>query len=124
MYPPTGQRMADCGRYTVTILHSLRLWIASHLIRPDLSRCGMPASDHPAWTRLARAQHGVISRSQLSQSGQSPGQIARLIRRGLLIRQSSGVYRAAPAQSSFESTLWVAVLATGGVLSGTTASYL
>ena len=72
--------MADCGPHAVTIVHSRRLWIAGHLIQPDLSGCGMPASDHAAWARLARAQHGVISRGQLSQCGQSPGQIAGLIR--------------------------------------------
>jgi very-short-patch-repair endonuclease len=116
--------MAESDGYAVTIHHSLRLWIASHLIRPDLSRCAMPAADDLAWTRLARTQHGVISRGQLVRCGQSPGQIARLIRRGLLIRQWCGVYRATPAQASFESTLWVVALATAGVLSGTTASYL
>jgi very-short-patch-repair endonuclease len=116
--------MADCGRYAATIVHSLWLWIVGHAGPPDLSRCGAPVAVEEMWTRLARAQHGVISRGQLSRCGQSPAQIARLIRRGLLIRQCAGVYRAAPAQASFESALWVAVLATRGVLGGTTASYL
>ncbi|HET6209292.1 MAG TPA: type IV toxin-antitoxin system AbiEi family antitoxin domain-containing protein, partial [Jatrophihabitans sp.] len=84
----------------------------------------MPVADDVAWTRLARAQHGVISRTQLRRCGLSADQIARLVRRSLLVRERQGVYRAAPAQASFESTLWVAVLATGGLLSGTTASYL
>lgn len=66
----------------------------------------------------------MISRGQLNSCGLSPDQVARLIRRSLLIRQAHGLYRAAPAPASFEAALWVAVLTTGGLLSGSTAAYL
>jgi hypothetical protein len=100
------------------------LWTTGDAHRSDLPRYGVPSANDAAWTRLARAQHGVISRSQLSSCGLSPDQMARLLKRSLLIRQGHGVYRAAPAKASFESALWVAVLMTGGLLGGTTAAYL
>jgi very-short-patch-repair endonuclease len=84
----------------------------------------MPPAADAAWTRLARAQHGVISRGQLNSCGLSPAQVARLLKRSLLIRQAHGLYRAAPSQACFEAALWVAVLATGGLLSGSTAAHL
>lgn len=116
--------MAEFDGYAITFLHSLRLWTIGDADRADLPRYGVPSASDATWTRLARVQHGVISRGQLSSCGQSPDQVTRLVKRSLLIRQTHGVYRAAPALASFESALWVAVLMTEGLLSGTTAAYL
>lgn len=42
----------------------------------------------------------------------------------MLVRVHSGVYRSAAAPATFEAALWVAVLATAGVLVGSTAAWL
>ncbi len=77
-----------------------------------------------AWSRLARAQHGVISGRQLLSAGLSPSQLATQVRNGILLRQAHGVYRISGAVASFEAALWVAVLATDGVLRATTAAHV
>lgn len=83
----------------------------------------MPPDDE-LWTRLARSQHGVVSRAQLRNCGLNADRIKALVRASMLVRQGRGVYRAAPAHASFEAALWVAALLTDGVLGGSTASYL
>jgi very-short-patch-repair endonuclease len=78
----------------------------------------------PAWCRLARAQHGVISRQQLLNAGLSKSELATQLRNGMLLRVADGVYRLSGAVASFDSALWIAVLATRGVLRSTTAAYV
>jgi very-short-patch-repair endonuclease len=73
---------------------------------------------------LARAQHGVISRRQLLAAGLSDSQLTTHVQKGMLLRQVDGVYRVSGAVASFDSALWIAVLATHGVLRSTTAAYL
>jgi hypothetical protein len=73
---------------------------------------------------VARAQHGVISRRQLLDAGLSESRLATEVRKGMLLRQTDGVYRLSGAVASFESALWIAVLATHGVLRATTAAYV
>jgi very-short-patch-repair endonuclease len=84
----------------------------------------MPRRVEPVWCRLARAQHGVISGRQLISAGLSQSQLATQVGNGILLRQAQGVYRISGAVASFEAALWVAVLATSGVLRATTAAYL
>ncbi len=77
-----------------------------------------------SWTALARSQHGVISTAQFAGCGLSADHITSLLRRGIIERQVRGVYRATPAVHSYDAELWVAVLATGGVLMAPAACYL
>jgi very-short-patch-repair endonuclease len=84
----------------------------------------MCPSTEPAWIRLVRTQHGVISRPQLLATGIDQAQLITLCRKGILQRQTTGVYRIAPAPGSVDALLWHAVLATRGVLYSTSAAYL
>jgi hypothetical protein len=78
----------------------------------------------PAWIRLARTQHGVISRLQLLATGIDHAQLITFCRKGILQHQTTGVYRVAPAPGSIHASLWHAVLATRGVLYSISAAYL
>ncbi|MDQ2837247.1 MAG: DUF559 domain-containing protein [Actinomycetota bacterium] len=84
----------------------------------------MRSQSQPPWVRLARSQHGVLSRRQLIRAGLTEAQLVGLLDKAILCRQGAGVYRVTPAPASFDAALWVAVLATGGVLYGSTAAYL
>jgi very-short-patch-repair endonuclease len=84
----------------------------------------MPRPVEPDWCRLARAQHGVISGRQLISAGLTTAQLVTQIDKGILLRQANGVYRMSGAVASFDAALWVAVLATNGVLRATTAAFL
>jgi very-short-patch-repair endonuclease len=57
-------------------------------------------------------------------AGLSKGQVVYQMRKGILLRQADGVYRISGAVASFDAAMWVAVLATSGVLRATTAAYL
>jgi very-short-patch-repair endonuclease len=77
-----------------------------------------------AWRAIARAQSGVVSRPQLVASGMSPATASRLCDRGLLDRVAHGVYLVGGAPLTYRARLWVAVLATNGVLGFATAAEL
>jgi very-short-patch-repair endonuclease len=74
--------------------------------------------------KLARGQHGVISREQLMRNGVTRTAIQGLVGSQVLLRRARGVYQVAAAPHSFDASLWVAALSTGGVFIGTTAAYL
>ncbi len=69
--------------------------------------------------RLATAQHGVVSRVQLSALGMSDEVVATLVARGHLVRLVRGVYAVGHAQLSARGRWMAAVLACrGGALLG------
>lgn len=75
---------------------------------------------------IAARQHGVVVRRQLLEAGLSPAAIDRRLRKGLLIRQHSGVYRVGHAAPSTDATYMAAVLACGdgAALSGLAAAHV
>lgn len=77
-----------------------------------------------AWSRLARAQCGVITRSQLREHGLTDRRIDELIRAGAIEPQWRGVFVVRGAPLTYETRLWSAVLATAGVLGFATAAHL
>ena len=76
--------------------------------------------------RIARRQHGVVTREQLLAAGVSSDEIRWRLRKGYLIRVHRGVYRVGHKAPSIEARYHAAVLACGGgaVLSGQAAGYL
>lgn len=75
------------------------------------------------WQDTARRQCGIIRRDQLRAGGLSDRQIDRVLARGdLRSAGPRGVLTVAGAPSSPEAAWWVAVLATGGVLSHVSAA--
>ena len=76
------------------------------------------------WWDIARTQGGAISHDQLLMGGLSHAKVGRLARSGELLRVCHGVYVAGGAPFTYLSRLWSAQLATGGVLSYTTAGRL
>ncbi|MCW2541436.1 MAG: hypothetical protein JWN95_3161 [Frankiales bacterium] len=79
---------------------------------------------HSDWPAVAKRQHGVIARAQLDDAGVGRGAIARLVQRGALVRAARGIYRVRGAAETYESMLWLAQLATNGVLGYATACQL
>jgi very-short-patch-repair endonuclease len=77
-----------------------------------------------AWRALARGQGGTVSRQQLLADGLSPAAVGRLCERGLLDRIAHGVYLVGGAPLTYRAQLWIAVLATNGVLGFATAAEL
>jgi very-short-patch-repair endonuclease len=71
-----------------------------------------------------RQHHGVVARSQLVSLGFSHGQIHRLVTSGRLYRLYSAVYVAADTQTGLQQRALAACLATGGVISHSTAARL
>lgn len=70
------------------------------------------------WTRLARAQHGLITRQQLETGGLSRTAVQRLLARGSLEPTADqGTFRVAGSPVTAESATWLAVLATRSPLS-------
>ena len=88
--------------------------------------------EHPAGTveeilgRIARKQHGVVTRKQLLAAGISKEEIRRRIKKGALLVVHRGVYRVGHRAPSIEARYLAAVLACGdgAVLSGQAAGYL
>jgi very-short-patch-repair endonuclease len=76
--------------------------------------------------RIARRQHGVVTRKQLLAAGVSKEEIRRRIRKGALLGVHSGVYRVGHKAPSIEARYHAAVLACGegAVLSGEAAGWL
>jgi very-short-patch-repair endonuclease len=77
-----------------------------------------------SWAAVARSQCGVIARRQLREVGLSDGVIRGLVSSGALESQARGVYLARGAPLTYAARLWVALLATGGVLGFGTAAHL
>jgi very-short-patch-repair endonuclease len=97
---------------------NVQLWITSGQL-PEIGH-----APPMQWERIARRQHGIIARHQVLGSGVGLGALATLIERGALVRQLQGVYLVRGAPNTYEASLWVAVLATEGVLGFGTACYL
>jgi very-short-patch-repair endonuclease len=76
------------------------------------------------WGALAAAQDGVISRAQLRAFGLSDAAITRLISSRQIVPVAHGVLLARGAPLTFRARLWVAVLATDGVIGFATAAFL
>jgi very-short-patch-repair endonuclease len=76
--------------------------------------------------RIARRQHGVVTRKQLLDAGVSSDEIRWRLRQGSLIRVHAGVYRVGHKAPNIEARYHAAVLACGegAVLSGEAAAYL
>jgi hypothetical protein len=76
--------------------------------------------------RIARSQHGLVTRKQLLDAGVSSDEIRWRLREGSLIRVHRGVYRVGHKAPSIEARYLAAVLACGegAVLSGQAAAYL
>jgi very-short-patch-repair endonuclease len=76
--------------------------------------------------RLARGQHGVVTRAQLLHAGVSAAQINRRLRSGALLREHRGVYRVGHRAPSLEARYLSAVRACGegALLSGQAAAFL
>jgi len=76
------------------------------------------------WVGVARNQHGVISLSQLKVAGETAGSVRVLLAHGHLRVVRPGLYLVGGLVQTFDSALWIAALAVGGVFVGTTAAYL
>jgi Transcriptional regulator, AbiEi antitoxin len=76
--------------------------------------------------RMARRQHGLVTRKQLLAAGISKEEIRRRIQKGALLVVHRGVYRVGHRAPSIEARYLAAVLACGdgAVLSGQAAGYL
>jgi hypothetical protein len=76
--------------------------------------------------RIARRQHGLVTRKQLLAAGISREEIRRRIQKGALLVVHPGVYRVGHKAPSIEARYLAAVLACGegAVLSGQAAAYL
>jgi very-short-patch-repair endonuclease len=79
-----------------------------------------------ALARIARRQHGVVTRAQLLDAGVSSDEIRWRLREGSLIRVHRGVYRVGHKAPSIEARYLAAVVACGqgALLSGQAAGYL
>ena len=76
--------------------------------------------------RIARGQHGVVTRAQLLAAGVSAKEIRRRLQKKALLRVHPGVYRVGHCAPSREASYMAAVLACGegAVLSGRAAGHV
>jgi very-short-patch-repair endonuclease len=76
--------------------------------------------------RIARRQHGVVTRKQLLDAGISKEELRRRVNKKALLREYAGVYRVGHRAPSVEARYHAAVLACGegALLSGKAAGYL
>jgi Transcriptional regulator, AbiEi antitoxin len=88
--------------------------------------CPQDGTVEEVLARIARRQHGVVTRGQLLDAGVSSDAIKWRIREGSVIRVHRGVYRVGHRAPSIEARYLAAVLACGegAVLSGLAAGYL
>lgn len=97
-------------------------------IRVDHPSDGRDGKDRveAAWRRLASAQHSVVTRRELLETGLSPRQIDRRLRRGLLVPFKQGIYTVAGAHPTWEQRALCYVKWAGddAVLSGVAAAAL
>jgi Transcriptional regulator, AbiEi antitoxin len=63
--------------------------------------------------RIARTQHGLVTRAQLLGAGVSDQEVKGRLRKGVLIRAHPGVYRVGHRAPSLEARYLAAVLACG-----------
>ena len=63
--------------------------------------------------RIAATQHGDVTHAQLLDADLSPAAIKRRVRKGLLIREYRGVYRAATARRAPRPPTWPLSLPVG-----------
>jgi very-short-patch-repair endonuclease len=68
---------------------------------------------HQHLSKLARAQHGVLTRGQLQRVGLSPGGIDARVAAGQLVRVHQGVYAMGPSSLGQEGRWLAAILACG-----------
>lgn len=89
-------------------------------------RAAGPGGEVPGWADLARAQAGVVSRSQLLTLGLSPGQVGALLDARRWTGVFPGVYATFTGPLPQASRAWAACLAAGegAVLGGRTALWL
>jgi very-short-patch-repair endonuclease len=76
--------------------------------------------------RIARSQHGVVTRTQLLGAGVSREEIRRRLQKGVLLRVHRGVYRAGHRAPGVHARYMAAVLACGegALLSGRAAAHM
>lgn len=74
--------------------------------------------------RLARLQHGLVTRAQALAAGLSPSTIRRRVAAGAWVRRAAGVYAVATAPATWRQQVLVACLAVDGVASHRTAASL
>ena len=87
--------------------------------------CGVCLHDRPmTWRHLAQQQAGVITFAQLVASGDTRHTVRHLVCSGALVRHELGVYTIGGAPFTYASTLWIAVLASNGVLGYASAAHL
>lgn len=79
-----------------------------------------------ALTRLAELQAGVVSREQVLGTGFGPAGLVRLVRSGIWVRVSSGIYLTAAVPISWTALAWSGVLIGGDAarLGGRAAAFL
>jgi very-short-patch-repair endonuclease len=77
-----------------------------------------------SWDGLARRQHGVLSVAQLRDAGVARGSLTLMLERGDLVSVARGVYLVRGAPRTYEASLWIARLATEGVMAFGTACHL
>jgi len=88
--------------------------------------CALDRTVEVELARIARTQHGVVTRGQLLSAGISRREIAWRLKRGDLLREHRGVYRVGHRAPSVEARYLAAVLAggEGALLCGQAAAYL
>src|SRR5215213_1453150 len=88
--------------------------------------CALDRTVEVELARIARTQHGVVTRGQLLSAGISRREIAWRLKRGHLLREHRGVYRVGHRAPSVEARYLAAVLAggEGALLCGQAAAYL
>jgi len=74
-----------------------------------------------AIARLARAQHGIVTTSQLADAGIGPRAVEHRVANGRLTRVHRGVYRVGPIAAPYWHEM-AAILATGGILARQSAA--
>jgi very-short-patch-repair endonuclease len=77
-----------------------------------------------SWADVASSQAGAITRRQLIGCGMGSTTVSRLVRSGALIRHAPGVFVVRGAPVTYRTGVWIAVLATGGVVGFATAAHL